>query len=102
MDCLDCADASQLTGKRNVSVTPLQALAMLNDRFVLRFSEHLAERVSKLSTNPSTQIDAAYKLALGRPATADEARELSQYAGKYGMSAACRIILNSNEFLFVK
>src|SRR5436190_2183164 len=39
MDAMDCPDASQLTAKRNVSVTPLQALAMLNNRFVVRYAE---------------------------------------------------------------
>jgi hypothetical protein len=33
MESLDCADASQLTPARNTSVTALQALTMLNNRF---------------------------------------------------------------------
>ena len=47
MEALDCPDASQLTPARNVSVTALQALAMLNDKFMVRMSEHLAARAAK-------------------------------------------------------
>ncbi len=53
MDALDCADASQLTEARNVSVTPLQALALLNDAFMLRHGEHLAKRISKAGDVPA-------------------------------------------------
>src|SRR4029077_11743227 len=69
MDTLDCADSSQLTAKRNTSVTPLQALAMLNNHFLVRQSEHFAARVSGLSSDPDRQIEAAYQLAYGRSPT---------------------------------
>ena len=41
-DCLDGADASQLTAKRNESVTAPQALALLNNEFVLVHSKAFA------------------------------------------------------------
>src|SRR5436190_5642616 len=66
MDTLDCADSSQLTAARNISVTALQALAMLNDRFIVRQSEHFAERVSKMGSTLEQQIAAVYQLALNR------------------------------------
>ncbi len=47
MDSLDCADPSILTPKRNTTLTAIQALAMFNDRFVLRQAQHLAERVER-------------------------------------------------------
>ncbi len=101
MDSLDCADSSQLTATRNTSVTALQALAMLNNHFMVRQSEHFAERLSRSESDLDTQITFAYRLALGRPPTPDETRELSAYAGKYGLANVCRLILNSNEFIFV-
>ncbi len=100
MDSMDCADASQLTAKRNVSVTPLQALAMLNNRFVVRYAEHLASRIAPAG-DASAQLAKAYELTMNRRPTADETAELSEYASKYGMANACRVILNCNEFLFV-
>ena len=94
MDSLDCADASQLTPARNQSVTALQAMSLLNNRFVIRQCDHIAARVG-------SRVDELYRRALQRAPTAEEARALSAYAEKNGMSNACRMLLNSNEFLFL-
>src|SRR5262249_22865401 len=40
MEALDCPDGSQFAPVRSNSVTALQALAMLNDRFMVRQCEH--------------------------------------------------------------
>jgi hypothetical protein len=101
MDSLDCADASQLTPVRSVSMTAIQALAMLNNHFMVRQSEHLAERLTKMHPARDKQIAAAYELSLGRLPRREEAKELSAYAEKHGLANACRILLNSNEFMFV-
>jgi hypothetical protein len=101
MDTLDCPDASQFTPVRSSSVTALQALAMLNDRFMVRQSEHFAARVSKINPDLGKQIEAVYLLALGRPPRAEETTRLAAYAKKHGMANVCRLILNSNEFMFV-
>ncbi|SIO67908.1 Planctomycete cytochrome C [Singulisphaera sp. GP187] len=101
MDSMDCPDASQLSPTRNASVTALQALAMLNDRFIVRQSEHFAARVGKLATTPAGQIEAVYRLALGRSPSPDESEAFVAYAVKHGMANVCRLILNSNEFMFV-
>src|SRR5438445_10922580 len=77
MDSMDCADASQLTPARNTSVTALQALAMLNNQFMVRASEHFADRLARESGDLSGQIDAPYQLALGRPPTAQESAALA-------------------------
>jgi hypothetical protein len=101
MDCLDCADSSQLTASRNLSITALQAMAMMNDRFVVRQSEHFAQRLASENKSLTRQIRAACQLAFGRSPTSGELRDLTAYAAKYGLPNACRIILNSNEFMFV-
>jgi hypothetical protein len=101
MDTLDCADASQLTPTRNVSVTALQALAMWNNQFMLRQSEHLATRVANVSGNLEKQIEALYQLVLERPPARVEIKDLKNYATAHGMANACRVLLNSNEFMFV-
>jgi hypothetical protein len=100
MDVLDCPDASQFTAARASSVTVLQALAMLNDHFMVRMSEHFAKRVA--SAGPvEEQVRQAYRLALGREPTARERSLLAGYASRHGMANACRVLLNCNEFLFV-
>jgi hypothetical protein len=101
METLDCPDSAQLTPARNVSVTALQALAMWNDRFMLRMSEHLAARAIREGRGLPEQVNAVYRLTLQREPTARESQALTAYAGKYGLANACRVVLNSNEFLFV-
>jgi len=101
MDSLDCPDASQLTPVRGASVTALQALSMWNNHFVLRQSERFAERVARLNRNLPGQIEAVCQLALGRPPSPEEAKDLLAYAKKHGLINLCRLVFNSNEFMFV-
>jgi mono/diheme cytochrome c family protein len=101
MDSLDCADPSILTPKRNTTLTAIQALAMFNDRFALRQAQHLAERVGAMRPDVASQIEEAYLLTLGRKPTANESKLLVDYAIRFGLNNACRVIFNSNEFLFV-
>lgn len=100
-EALDCPDASQFTPVRPSSVTALQALAMMNDRFTVRYSEHFAKRVETASQDRSRQIAFAFEEALGRLPTEAEVNRLLAYSEKHGMANACRLLFNCNEFLFV-
>jgi hypothetical protein len=100
MDVLDCPDASQFAAARASSVTALQALALLNDRFLVRQSEHFAARVGTTG-DVGAQVRQAFVLALGRPPGEKEAAALTAYATRHGMANACRLLLNTSEFLFV-
>lgn len=100
MDSLDCPDASILTPKRSVTVTALQALAILNNPFVLRQSEHLAARIATAG-GLAKQIEQAYQLALNREPTPAELKKLLSFAQKHGMASLCRLIFNTSEFMFV-
>jgi hypothetical protein len=101
LDSFDAADASQLTAARNVSVTPLQALALLNDPFMVWASEQFARRLESQATDRVAQLRAAYLLAFGRHASEPEIELWAAYAGRHGLPNACRMLLNSNEFLFI-
>jgi hypothetical protein len=101
VDCLDGADPSQLTPKRNESVTAPQALALLNNEFVLVHSQALAGWLEKQSADRDRQIALACERVWGRPPTGDERKQLAAYAGKHGLANLCRVLFNSNEFLFV-
>ncbi|HEY1068838.1 MAG TPA: DUF1553 domain-containing protein, partial [Pirellulales bacterium] len=101
MECLDAADASQNTPVRNETLTPLQALAMFNNSFVLKQSEYFAGRVSSASPELPGQIAEAFRIAFGRAPSEREATALTTFAEKHGLANACRVILNSNEFVFV-
>ncbi len=101
MECLDCADPSLLTPKRNTTLTALQALSLLNNQFMVRQAEHFATRLEAASTDRQQQISLAYHLAFGREPTEHERALVSEYAAQNGLANLCRVIFNSNEFLFV-
>ena len=60
MDSLDEADASQLTPLATESVTPLQALALLNNPFVLNQCEQLARRLEQIAGTTDGRVDLAF------------------------------------------
>jgi mono/diheme cytochrome c family protein len=101
MESLDCPDASLLTPKRNTTLTALQALAMLNDPLMLKQIESFAQRLRDLRTDLTGQIQQAYWLAVARAPTQQELALLMAYTQKHGLENFCRLLLNSNEFMFV-
>jgi hypothetical protein len=102
LDAFDCPDPSTTAPNRAVTTTPLQALAMLNNAFVLRMSGHLAERLQReAGADVDRQIRRAYLLAYGRPPTVDEATLARRVVSKHGLAILARAIFNSNEFLYV-
>jgi len=101
MQLMDCPDASQHAPKRESSVTALQALGMLNNRFLVRQSERLAKRLQRDAPTPEAQVWRLFELAYHRAPGPEEARLVSQLAREHGLANACRVVLNSNEFLFV-
>ena len=83
-------------------MTALQALAMLNDRFIVRQAEHFAARLRGGGDGRRRRRSrgrTSWRSA-GRRRTAEVDR-LADYAAKHGLANACRVLLNSNEFLFV-
>jgi hypothetical protein len=101
LETLDCADPSLIVEKRNETLTAVQALALLNNKFMVRMAEHFAERAANLGDSPESQVLAAWRLALGRSPSASETEVLKGYTRKHGLANACRLILNTNEFSFV-
>jgi hypothetical protein len=101
LTALDCADPSLSVGQRTETLTALQALAMLNNRFMTAMSENFAAQVADLGDTMPAQIDAAYRLALARSPSEQELQELSEIAEQHGMANVCRLIFNLNEFMFV-
>jgi hypothetical protein len=101
MERFDCPDVSMITAKRNTTITAIQALALLNNPFILKQAQHLAERVQAAETTPRKQVDTAVRFTLQRKPDAREAEALTSYLTKYGVVNLCRLLINTNEFLFV-
>jgi hypothetical protein len=102
METLDCADPSQSVPVRNTTITALQSLALLNNRFVVSQAQHLAERLVREVEDLPRQIERACLLTLSRPPSIREQQILAGYARQYGLANACRVLFNSNEFIFVE
>jgi len=101
LEAMDCPDASQQAPVRSSSVTALQALSMLNNAFQVRQFEHVAARLEREDKTREGQIQLLFRLALGREARESEVAALAEHIQRYGLASACRVVLNSNEFLFV-
>ncbi|WLD13443.1 PSD1 and planctomycete cytochrome C domain-containing protein [Planctellipticum variicoloris] len=101
MDALDCPDASQLTPKRGESLTALQALATLNDKVLVRHGERIAELLQRENDSIDAQTDAVFARILLRAPAVEERTAAADYARKHGLANLVRVLLNSNEFLFV-
>ena len=98
MTVFDCADPSIPTPVRLETTTPLQALSLLHDRFVLAQAERMAARITADGGDP---IDRAIDLAWQRKPTAQERKLLLSHAEEHGLAAVCRVLFNSSEFLHV-
>jgi len=101
MESLDFPDLGLLSPKRGESVSALQALSVFNNDFVLHHSHVLAKLLEASETTIASQISQACRLIYLREPDDEERVMLVAYAQKHGLAATCRVLLNSNEFLFV-
>ncbi|MBL8816577.1 MAG: PSD1 domain-containing protein [Planctomyces sp.] len=101
LEPLDFPDLGLLAPVRGFSASPLQALTMMNNRFVLHHVEHMAKLVEAAADGVPERVRFAVRLAWQREPDDYEMAILSRLAENHGMVAVCRVLLNSNEFLFV-
>jgi Protein of unknown function (DUF1553)/Protein of unknown function (DUF1549) len=98
----DCPDAGQIAPKRSSSTTALQALSLMNGRFVIQQAGFLAERLRRdAGDDPAKQVQRGFQLAFGREPTAEESAAAVKVIRAHGAAAFCRALLNANEFLYV-
>ncbi|MCA9200516.1 MAG: DUF1553 domain-containing protein, partial [Planctomycetales bacterium] len=102
LDTFDCPDPSVTTPLRATTTTPLQALALMNNPLVFQLADAFAERVALEANQTSHQIDRIYHIAYGRAVSNEETETAHTFVEQFGLSAFCRIVLNSNEFLYVR
>lgn len=102
LEALDCPDASQSAPVRGTSVGALQALALWNNKFTLRYAEHLAALGAKSATGLEKQIGIITQRLFARMPTEAELMEWSSFAQQHGLANLCRVFINSSEFLFIE
>ena len=87
LEVFDFAEQGMVSGSRDTTTVPVQALYLLNDPFVRRQSLFLAERLlGRTTSNIDDSIDQAYRLTLGRPASESEIERAKAYLAKYESS----------------
>jgi hypothetical protein len=90
---------------RSVSTTALQSLTMLNGRLVAEESAHFAARLAaEAGPDAKAQIRRAFELALARAPSDEELARYDDFAQSGAddvMTSICRVLLNSNEFVYV-
>ena len=93
MEALDFPDLGLLAPVRSFSASPLQALALMNNSFVAYHAEVMAKEVRGVP-------QAVQRVWLREP-TAEELADFTALEREHGLAAVCRLLLNSNAFLFV-
>ncbi|MBB73828.1 MAG: hypothetical protein CMJ75_04860 [Planctomycetaceae bacterium] len=100
LDTFDCPDPSSTAPRRTVTTTPLQALSLLNNSFVLRMAGHLGARARReAGAGAAHQVRRIYELTLSRQPDAEEAKLAVQLVERHGAAALSRALFNSNEFV---
>ena len=107
LELFDAPVCNDSRDHRRNSVTALQALTMYDGEFVNEEVRHFANRVLK-ETN--SDVDKGYlrafQLSLGRKPRDWELEQVKESLGSVGsledtLLALCRVLLNSNEFIYV-
>ena len=103
LDAFDCPDPSVKNPRRGMTTTPLQALELMNNSFVLRQARMLSERaLADGQQDVSAAISTVYRRALGRRPTAEETLRAEKVAQERGLTSLCWALLNSTEFIYVR
>lgn len=109
------------TARRNMTTTPLQALHLMNSRFVEDRARAVASWVAEREATAGGRVELAYRRVLGRSPTAEEQGRAVEFLGRQAgmvgrelkpgmepyrperraLADLCHVLLNSNEFLHV-
>ncbi len=102
LSSLDCPDPTVMTPSRTRTITPLQALSLLNNGFVEKCAERFAARLTDAKPEDREgQISLAYELAFAREPSDRELKLSLAFAEERGLASFCLVLFNTNEFLFV-
>jgi hypothetical protein len=114
LELFDAPESFTSTSQRLVTTTPMQALLMVNSPFMLKQADGFAERLRKEHpADEPARLDAAYRLAFGRPPNSIEKHRALAFVDKQSKRVKiggdravawtdlCHVLLNASEFLYV-
>ena len=117
-ETFDFANPSTIQGRRQTTTVAPQALFMMNSELMDQASRSLAERIVRENGHDVDRLRAAYRLIHLRPPDRDESKRATDFLKRYARAAAepangseerrpspwqalCRVLLSSNEFVYV-
>ena len=99
----DVPDSAFAAPRRVSTVTPLQALTLMNHRFTMDMARFLAQRIENdAGPNRTDQVHRAFMLAYGRAPASPERDAAITLIEQNGLLVFCRAILNSNELIYIE
>ena len=107
LEVMDAAVPNATCDRRRTSVTALQSLAMYNGELINEEAKHFADRVRKeAGPNVRAELQRAFELAFDRRMNAREESRLVDFVmsaptPQEGLAGMCRILFNSNEFIYM-
>jgi hypothetical protein len=103
LEALDCPDPSVKTPARSITTTPIQALGLMNNTFILRQARSFAERVEREAGGGVVeQVALAHRLALGRLPGGAERERAAALVREHGLDTLCWTLFNATEFLYLE
>ena len=101
LSTLDCPNPANMTPARVNTTTALQALALSNNEFILQHAAHLATRIENETGPREARLRRAFELVLQRQPTDAELAAATALLSGQTLFAICRMLLNTNEFLYL-
>jgi hypothetical protein len=105
LGAFDPPDNVTSCGRRDCTIVPNQALALLNNKAVRQQAAAFAERLLReTDRTPAAVASRAWFLAYGRPITADECRDAVAFlrdCDTVTVTELCVALFNTNEFLYL-
>ncbi|MFO1064820.1 MAG: PSD1 and planctomycete cytochrome C domain-containing protein [Pirellulales bacterium] len=110
MTVFDCCDTTAPVGKRDVTIVAPQALMLMNSEDAATEARAAAERILQSGTETNLRIVTAWRQILNRNPSAQEMETARTYLDRAGRgdgnslqawSAACHVLMNTNEFIYV-
>ncbi len=97
MTAFDAPSRDLCTVRRASTNTPLQALALMNDRTFFEAAQALGERVCREASTTDARVERLFRRVLSRRPTAKESAILARLAEERGWTLAASAMLNLDE-----
>ena len=102
-DTFDLPDQNQTAAARNVTTVATQALTLMNNAFVLNQATLFADRLKTAAPGDlDAQVELAYRIALTRSPTAGETQVAKELVAEQSLTDLAHVMLNLNEFLYLR